>query len=128
MAQSMLITLPSHNDHRGGLSFTENTKLPFDIKGTWWYYNLSDQAFVEATAYRDADILLIALFGSFTITTDNGCISKQEILNSPNQGLYIPAGIWHRLEFMSTTAVLLVLSSKRYEDCKEASCYQKLKQ
>lgn len=60
--------------------------------------------------------LLIAASGSFHVRIDDGLHSKIILLNTPDKGLFVPAGIWISVTNISADAVCLVLASHPYEE------------
>ena len=112
-----IISLPKIEDDRGNLSFFENhSHLPFEIKRTYWIYDVPGGCERGGHAFIKQKEFIIALSGSFDVVITNG-YSKQEFsLNRSYYGLYIPNGSWRQLENFSTNSLALVVSSTEYEE------------
>ncbi len=112
-----LITLPKITDLRGNLSFIEeNEHVPFDIKRTYWLYDVPGESYRgEGHAYREAHELFVPLSGSFQVEICNGSETHTIELKSPNKGLYIRNRTWRKIHSFTTNAVCLVLSSLSFQ-------------
>ena len=110
-----IIELPKFLDVRGNLSFAENFKqIPFEIKRTYWLYDVPGGENRGSHAHRDLSQLIIAASGSFRVTLDDGTCKRSFFLNRPYQGLYVKPGMWRDLEDFSSGAVCMVLASDEY--------------
>ncbi len=111
-----IIELPKFLDARGNLSFAEqNNHIPFDIRRTYWIYDVPGGESRGAHAHKDLEQLIIAASGSFTVTLDDGERKRSFFLNRPYQGLYVKPGLWRDLEDFSSGAVCMVLASEVYQ-------------
>ena len=117
MKRVRLIDLPQIKDHRGNLSFFENSnQIPFDIKRTYWIYDVPGGEYRGGHAFKESHEFIVALSGSFDVVLHDG---KQEIkysLNRSYTGLYIPNLIWRRLENFSTNSLALIVSNIGYNE------------
>lgn len=114
---SELIELPRINDHRGNLTFIENSRhIPFDIKRVYYLYDVPGGAARAAHGHKALHQLMIAMSGSFDITLDDGFEKKKYHLNRSYYGLYIPPMIWRDLDNFSSGAVCMVLASDYYDE------------
>lgn len=112
-----LIELPKLLDARGNLSFAENFKhIPFEIKRTYWLYDVPGGESRGGHAYRTNEELIIALSGSFDVVLDDGKERKVFLLNRSYYGLYVPAGLWREMENFSTNAFALEFGSTHYDE------------
>jgi dTDP-4-dehydrorhamnose 3,5-epimerase-like enzyme len=115
--KSELISLPKILDNRGNLSFIEeNTHVPFNIKRTYWIYDVPGGEIRGGHSYKTNQELIIALSGSFTVVTNDGVKEEQFLLNRSYMGLYVPKGIWRHMENFSTNSCALVLASNPYDE------------
>lgn len=106
-----------HSDRKGNLSVVENgLTVPFDVKRTYYLYDVPGGESRGGHAHRDLSQLIIAASGSFTVTLDDGEVRRTFLLNRPYQGLYIVPGIWRTLDDFSSGAVCLVLASDIYTE------------
>lgn len=116
MNQPRIIELPKFLDSRGNLSFAQNnTHIPFEIKRTYWLYDVPGGENRGSHAHKDLSQLIIAASGSFRVTLDDGKCKRSFFLNRPYQGLYVKPGMWRDLEDFSSGAVCLVLASEVYQ-------------
>lgn len=68
-----IIKLPKFLDERGNLSFVEeNNHIPFEIKRTYWIYDVPGGESRGAHAHRKLEQLIVAASGSFKVTLDDG--------------------------------------------------------
>lgn len=112
MTTSKIIQLPKFLDARGNLSFVEEgTHIPFDIKRTYWLYDVPGGECRGGHAYKQNQEFVIALSGSFDVVLDDGQAKQTFTLNRSYYGLYIPKGLWREMENFSTNSLALVLSS-----------------
>ncbi len=114
---SMIEFSRHHSDRKGNLSVVENgLTVPFDVKRTYYLYDVPGGESRGGHAHRDLSQLIIAASGSFTVTLDDGEVRRTFFLNRPYQGLYIVPGIWRTLDDFSSGAVCLVLASDIYTE------------
>lgn len=110
-----IINLPKILDHRGNLSFVEEKKhIPFEIKRSYWIYDVPGGEVRGGHAYRENQEFIIALSGSFDVVLDDRKERKVFSLNRSYYGLYVPKGIWRQMENFSTNSLGLVLASMPY--------------
>lgn len=106
-----------HSDRKGNLSVVENgNTLPFDIKRTYYLYDVPGGESRGGHAHRDLYQLIVAVSGSFTVELDDGSIKRTFVLNRPYQGLMVKPGIWRELDDFSSGAVCMVLASEGYTE------------
>lgn len=111
-----LIELPKFADPRGNLSFVEqNNHMPFEIRRTYWIYDVPGGESRGGHAYKENMEFVIALSGSFDVILDDGVAEKRISLNRSYYGLLIPKMIWRKMENFSTNSLALVLSSTNYD-------------
>lgn len=112
-----LIELPKIEDSRGNLSFFEYPKqLPFEIKRTYWIYDVPGGEKRGSHAYKEQQELIISLSGSFDVILNDGVEEKIFSLNRSYYALYIPKMYWRRLENFSTNSLALILSDRGYDE------------
>ena len=106
---------PKFEDPRGNLTFAQSPELiPYKIERVYWLYDVPSDAERGGHAHRSNHETLIALAGSFSVELYDGFSTKRFTLNRPYQGLYIPAGIWRRLDDFASGSVCLVIASETY--------------
>lgn len=107
-----IIELPKFLDARGNLSFAEqNNHIPFEIKRTYWIYDVPGGEDRGGHAFRENQEVVIALSGAFDVVVDDGSTKKTFTLNRSYYGLYIPKGLWRTMENFSTNAFALEFGS-----------------
>lgn len=110
-----IIELPKFLDDRGNLSFAENNnQIPFEIKRTYWLYDVPGGITRGGHAEKNNEELVIAISGSFEIYVDDGKESKTFTLNRSYYGLYIPKGLWREIKEFSSNSVALEFGSIPY--------------
>ena len=111
-----IIDLPKISDPRGNLSFAEqDSHIPFEIKRTYWIYDVPGGESRGGHAYRETDEFIIAISGSFDVVVDDGKDRKVFTLNRSYFGLYIPRGLWRTIENISTNSLALEFASTSYD-------------
>lgn len=117
ISEPTIIELPQYLDPRGNLAVIEECQdIPFKIERCHWIYDVPGGGGREGHAYRDNEEFIVALSGSFDVVTNDGDEEKTFTLNRTYNGLYIPKMTWRELTNFSTNSVVLVLSSKPYDD------------
>ena len=111
-----IIQLPKILDERGNLSVIEEVKdIPFEIKRTYWIYDVPGGESRGGHAYKENQEFIIALSGSFDVILDDGNEKKFFPLNRSYYGLYVPKGLWRQLDNFSTNSLALILASTEYD-------------
>jgi len=110
-----IIELPKLLDDRGNLSFVEqNNHIPFEIKRTYWIYDVPGGEDRGGHAFKENQEVVIALSGAFDVVVDDGEMKKIFALNRSYYGLYIPKGLWRTMENFSTNSLALEFGSEHY--------------
>jgi dTDP-4-dehydrorhamnose 3,5-epimerase-like enzyme len=111
-----IIDLPKILDPRGNLSFLEsNNHVPFEIKRTYWTYDVPGGEIRGSHAFKKSHEFIIALSGSFDVVLNDGKKDVKYSLNRSYYGLYVPNMLWRRVENFSTNALALIVSSIPYD-------------
>ena len=111
-----IIDLPKILDKRGNLSIREEfANVPFKIERVYWIYDVPGGEVRGGHAYKKSEEFIIALSGSFDVVLDDSSFVKRYTLNRSYYGVYVPCGIWRRMENFSTNSLALVLSSTTYD-------------
>ncbi len=110
-----IIDLPKFTDPRGNLSFVEQLNhIPFEIKRTYWIYDVPGGECRGAHAYKENQEFIIALSGAFDVIVADGKKEKRFTLNRSYYGLYVPSGLWRKMENFSTNSLALEFGSSNY--------------
>lgn len=109
-----IFDFPKIQDPRGNLTFLQYpNQIPFEIKRTFWTYDVPGGEFRGGHAYHKQEEVIIALSGSFDVVITNSDGSKEKYsLNRSYYGLYLPAKTWRHIENFSTNALALHVSSE----------------
>jgi|ERR1700678_2245633 uncharacterized RmlC-like cupin family protein len=111
------VMLPEIVDERGRLMFGEEGRhIPFAIKRIFAIYDVREGAKRGGHAHRRQEQFIIMMSGECRITILDGADMREEILNGPTMGLYVPPVIWVELSGFSPGAVCLVLTSAAYDE------------
>ena len=108
-----IIDFPKIQDPRGNLTFLQHpNQIPFEIKRTFWTYDVPGGEIRGGHAYYFQEEVIIALSGSFdvVITNSDGSLEKYSLKRS-YYGLYLPPKTWRNIENFSTNALALHVSS-----------------
>ncbi len=109
------MSLPKILDARGNLSFVEQLNhIPFEIKRTYWIYDVPGGEDRGGHAFRENQEVVIALSGACDVVVDDGENKKTFTLNRSYYGLYIPKGLWRTMENFSTNSFALEFGSVEY--------------
>ena len=110
-----LVELPRFLDSRGNLSFVEQLNhIPFEIKRTYWIYDVPGGEERGGHAFRKNEEFIIALSGAFDVVVDDGHHKKVFALNRSYYGLYVPNGLWREIRNFSTNSFALEFGSVKY--------------
>lgn len=111
-----IIELPKFLDARGNLSFAEqNNHIPFEIKRTYWIYDVPGGEARGSHAFKENQEFIIALSGAFDVVVEDGQQKKTFTLNRSYYGLYVPAGLWREMNNFSTNSLALEFGSRHYD-------------
>lgn len=128
LSDSKIMDLPKIGDSRGNLSILEQLKqVPFEIKRTYWIYDVPGGFSRGGHAYKENQEFIVALSGSFEVELDDGENKKVYSLNRSYMGLYVPKGIWRKMQNFSTNSLALVLSSTEYSEMDYITNYDEYK-
>ncbi|WP_282056674.1 sugar 3,4-ketoisomerase [Maribacter luteus] len=117
MKEAQIIELPKILDPRGNLSFFEsNNQIPFEIKRTYWIYDVPGGEIRGGHAFKEQNEFIVVLSGSLDVAVFDGSEEKKYSLNRSYYGLYIPNGLWRRMENFATNTLALVVSSTSYDE------------
>lgn len=112
-----IIDLPKFLDVRGNLSFVEqNNHIPFEIKRTYWLYDVPGGEARGGHAYISNEEFIVALSGSFDVVVDDGAEKKVFQMNRSYYGLYIPKGMWREINNFSSNSFALEFGSAEYNE------------
>jgi len=120
-----IIELPRFLDARGNLSFVEqNNHIPFEIKRTYWIYDVPGGEERGGHAFRQNEEFIVALSGAFDVVVDDGQQKKIFTLNRSYYGLYVPNGLWREMKNFSTSSFALEFGSIHYDKADYIRSYE----
>ena len=91
-----------------------NIDVAFDIKRIFYVYGVKNQDDRGKHSHYKTQQVLYCLSGKVEVLVHDGWRSKKFLLESPQQGLFIPELIWDEQKYLSEDTVLLVLSNTIY--------------
>lgn len=125
MDKPYIIELPRFLDARGNLSFVEqNNHIPFEIKRTYWIYDVPGGEERGGHAFRQNEEFIVALSGAFDVVVDDGRQKKTFTLNRSYYGLYVPNGLWREMINFSTNSFALEFGSTHYDKADYIRSYE----
>jgi mannose-6-phosphate isomerase-like protein (cupin superfamily) len=111
------ITLKTITSPLGSIGVIEGEQfLPFSVKRAYFIYGVPAGSERGGHAHRDLEQVMIAVSGSLCVRLDSGTKSEEFNLDSPEKGLFVPAGTWRDLSNFSENTVCLVLASLPYDE------------
>lgn len=103
-------------DLRGDLAVGEfERNVPFQPKRYFIVYDVPSTETRGEHAHIKCHQFLICVAGSVSVVVDDGTRREEVLLDRPNIGLLIPAGVWGIQYKYSANAVLLVFASEYYD-------------
>lgn len=119
-------------DERGKLIVIEGQKeVPFDIKRIFYMLKTKNDVARGQHANQKSEFVLVNIQGSVKIKVDDGKKVDEYVLDTPDQGLYLPSMVWKEMYDFSEDSMLLVLSNHPYDEfeyIRDYTTYLKLRQ
>ena len=108
--------LPLIHDMRGDLSVGEfERSVPFQPLRYFLVLDVPSREIRGEHAHRKCDQFMLCIKGSCSVVADDGVHRHEFLLDRPNLGLLVPAGVWATQYKYSSDAVLLVFASAYYD-------------
>ncbi|GAO34672.1 isomerase [Sulfuricella sp. T08] len=108
--------LPIIEDMRGSLSFAQVEQyLPFEPKRYFLVFDVKSNEIRGEHAHRRLHQFLVCVKGSCSVVVDDGCNREEYELNTPGIAIHIPPLVWGIQYKYTADAVLLVLTSEKYD-------------
>lgn len=112
-----ILELPTDTASPGRLTEVKNAECEvMDVKRVFYLFDVPSAATRGGHSHFVDKQLIVAVSGSFTVVVDDGVSRREFMLNRPNQGLYIPQGIWRELKDFSTGSISMVLTSEAFQE------------
>jgi acetyltransferase-like isoleucine patch superfamily enzyme len=104
------------HDMRGELSVGEFERtVPFRPRRYFLVFDVPTREIRGEHAHKTCQQFLVCVKGTCSVVVDDGTRRQELLLDRPNLGLLIPAGIWATQYKYSRDAVLLVFASDFYD-------------
>jgi dTDP-4-dehydrorhamnose 3,5-epimerase-like enzyme len=98
------------------LFFAESLNhLPFEIKRVYYITNPKPGELRGFHAHRKTNQVLFCIQGSVRVGLDNGADREEIILNTPEQGIFLPQMLWHEMHDMDESTILLVFADQPFD-------------
>lgn len=112
-----IIDLPKIEDHRGNLTFIEQSRhIPFEIKRVYYLYDVPGGGVRGGHAHKQQHEFVIAANGSFDVVLKDENQSIRHHLNRSYYGLYLPPMTWRELDNFSSGSICLVMASDYFAE------------
>lgn len=122
-----LTQLPTFSDPNGNLTVVEFKKnIPFMILRAFIVTANKGQLRGQH-AHKECQQFLVCTSGQIAVTCDDGMHTRRFVLDTPERGLLIPAGIWAQQLYQTDGAVLTVLCDKSYDEADYLRNYSQFK-
>jgi hypothetical protein len=121
LALAALRELPGNPEHERQITVVElggdpALSAPFPVRRVYWVHNLRAGEQRGEHGHRQLQQLLVATSGRLRVELDDGTERRAFVLDRPTVGLWVPAGLWRRIEVLTDDATLLVLASTHFEE------------
>ena len=95
----------------------------FEVKRIYFLSNAQDEKLTGSHCHiKEEDELFIMIQGSCTAVLDDGHGLEEIKLEGPKHALRIPQMVWHHFKELSDNAVLLALTSTKYNPNRDDYC------
>lgn len=112
-----ILNLNKINLENGALTvLNSKIDIPFNIKRVYYLYDVPNKTDRGGHGHKNLTQLIVAASGSFEIELNDGKNSRTLILRQPDEGLFIPPGLWRDLRNFSGGGVCLVLANEVYDE------------
>lgn len=111
-----LISLASYGKEETGYLVPLDEDIPFEVKRLFYLTDVPKQVSRGRHAYHETKQVLICVSGKVKVKCQEGEREVIYHLRDNKQGLYLEPRIWREAYDFSEGAVLLVLSSKEYDE------------
>jgi dTDP-4-dehydrorhamnose 3,5-epimerase-like enzyme len=121
LALAGLRELPGNPDGERQITFVElgaepAVSAPFAVQRVYWIHGLRAGDRRGEHAHRQMQQLLVAAHGRLRVELDDGHARRPFVLDRPTVALWVPPGLWRRIEVLSDGATLLALASTHFEE------------
>lgn len=111
----------------GYISLAEKDSLPFEVKRIYWTYFTPESVKRGGHAHLRLNQILVAVAGKIIVTTQMpGEKEERFILETANQGLFIPEFCWRTMQY-THNAVQMCIANMEYEESDYIRDYEEFK-
>ena len=112
-----ILTFDIKGDPLGYLiAFESNKNVPFEIKRTYYIYDIAVSDVRGKHAHKKLRQVLICARGKCTLLFDDNREKQKVELDRPNQGVVIDPMVWHEIYDFSPDCLLIGLASDFYDE------------
>ena len=121
LQRAALRELPGNPEGDRQITFVElgadpAQSAPFAVLRVYWIHGLRAGDRRGDHAHREMQQLLVATSGSLRVELDDGQARREFLLDRPTRGLWVPAGLWRRIQVLADGTTLLALASTHFEE------------
>lgn len=125
----LLIPIKNASDIRGCLNYIHfDDSIPLKPTRLFYITNVPNNCTRGNHAHVLCEQFLIALSGEILVTLNDGSEETELSISNPNEGIYIPPGIWSSQKFLNSNSCLVVLASMPYDPSEYISDFNTFKQ
>lgn len=111
------VRLESRREADGVVTIAENgNELPFAIRRVFYIYSIPANAERGGHSHYIEKELVIAVAGRFEVAVTDGREVRRYTLSRPDEGLYVPPGLWRWLTGFSEGSVVLSMSPYDFDE------------
>ena len=112
-----LLKFPFFGKFVDKLTIIEGEKdVPFKIARTYTITGVASGVSRGSHGHQTLSQVVVCLAGEVCMTVDDGVQKNPIILNRPDQGLYVPPGLWTDTNYMTDNVVLMVVCDGPYDE------------
>ena len=111
-----VVELTVYRDTRGALTYAQvPDQLPFVAVRFFLLYDLEMEHTRGSHAHRELEQFLVCVRGVCRVELDDGHERQSLVLDQPGRGVYVPRMVWTTVVPLAADAIVLVLTSHRYD-------------
>lgn len=117
IGECRLVALERVGEPYGPATVAENgNELPFAVKRIFYIYDIPAGAERGGHSHYAEEQLIIAARGKMDVAVTDGREWRRFTLHRPDEGLYVPPGLWRSLDRFSEGSVVLSMSPYDFEE------------
>ena len=117
------------DSHDGILSVAEAHKgIPFNIKRVYYIYGFESEKSIRGYhSHKTLEQVLFCISGSFYLKLDDGTNQYEQLMDDPNEGIFIGKNVWHTMEKFTNDCIIIVFASDYYDESDYIRDYKEFK-